>query len=182
MGYRDDDAVLRERIERLELQLARSAGQSMLLREQRDAAWAELAHLKGDRRALARARSATFRRSALHTALRVAGVVALGLSILPVTVLSLGLLFGGDIGAGLLCAVVPFLGVLAAVLLGLPGFVQWLERRGEMRRELARLAELSAAPRVRVAPHHELDRGASYDDPAVARSAAAARRRGGPTE
>lgn len=150
MTYRDDHAVLRERIERLELSLAKTAGRTMLLTEERDALQAELAQLTRDPRALARVRGKNLSRSALYGALRIAGGIGIGLAVLPMLVAALLIMLSGEVGGGFVCAIFPMLILAGVFLLKLPGIVTALELRVEKKQRERRARELSA-PQVRVA-------------------------------
>lgn len=150
MTYRNDEAVLRERIERLELSLAKSAGRAMLLTEERDALLAELSRLTRDPRALARVRQRNQSRSALYTALRILGGLGIGVLVVPMLVGALLVMSGGEVVTGLLCAILPLLILASVLLLKLPGIVTALELRVEKKQRERRAHELSA-PQVRVA-------------------------------
>ncbi len=164
MTYRDDDVVLRERIERLELSLAKAAGRTMLLTEERDALLAELAELTRDPKAIARLRSMNQSRSSLYAALRIVGGFGVALAVLPMFATALLMMIGGDLGPGLMCALFPLLLVVSVVLLKLPGIVGALELRVEKKRRQERAREL-AAPRVRVAADGQSASGAIEEAP-----------------
>jgi len=153
MTYRDDDAVLRERIERLELSLAKSAGRAMLLTEERDALLAELSQLTRDPRALARVREKNQTRSALYTALRILGGLGIAVAVVPMLIGVVLMMIGGELGGGLLCAMFPMLVLASVLLLKLPEIVTALELRVEKKQRERRARELSA-PRVRVATEY----------------------------
>jgi ABC-type tungstate transport system substrate-binding protein len=150
MTYRDDDAVLRERIERLELSLAKSAGRAMLLAEERDALHAELATLTRDPKALARVRGRNQSRSALFVAMRIFGLLGVGAVVVPMLLGALAAMVGGEPLGGLLCALVPMMIVGSVLLLKMPDIVTALELRVEKKQRERRARELSA-PQVRVA-------------------------------
>lgn len=171
MAYRNDDAVLRERIERLELSLARSAGRTMLLTEERDALLAELSELTRDPKALARVRERNQSRSALYSALRILGGLGIGLTVVPMFLLAVLIMIGGEVGGGLLCAIVPMLLVASVLLLKLPSIVTALELRVEKKQRERRARELST-PQVRVATDFAgIDGGAIEEaQPEAARS------------
>ena len=159
MTYRNDDAVLRERIERLELSLAKSAGRTMLLTEERDALLAELSELTRDPKALARIRQRNQSRSALYTALRILGGLGIGLTVVPMLIGALLIMVGGEVLGGLMCAIFPVLILASVLLLKLPEIVTALELRVEKKQHARRARELSA-PQVRVAVGGALDDGA----------------------
>lgn len=137
MAFRDSEVVLRERIERLELSLARTTGRVMRLTDERDALQAELERLTGDPKALARVRRAMRTRSALFVALRIVGVIGIVVAILPMVAIALFLLIDGKVGSGLLCGLFPLSIVAGILALKLPDLVHALELRLE-RRQRAR--------------------------------------------
>jgi hypothetical protein len=145
MTFRDNEAVLRERIDRLELSLAKAAGRSMLLEDEREELRAELERLTNDPTALARVRKSNARRSTLFGAMRVFGIVAVLFAVLPMFVFAFFMFFGSDPGAGILCATIPTFITLGVILLKTPEIMNAMELSAQKRRQAQK-----AAQRVRV--------------------------------
>lgn len=164
MGYRDETAVLRERIDQLELSLAKTTGRAMLFEDERDALSRRLDALTGDPRALARARSRNKLSKLPFRAMRVAGVLMLMAGLLPVAMMVLALMFN-EPATGLVCSVVPALIVLGTMALKMPEVVTWIQVREEKKRgekEAAALYRARARVDLGAEPEHELE----AEDPA----------------
>jgi hypothetical protein len=166
MAFRDDGVVLKERIDLLELQLAKTAGRAMQLGDERDALREELERLTRDPKALARVRRDRDKRSALYTALRLLGATTIVAVLVPMIALVVSMASQGDIGAAFVCGVVPFLTVAGTILLKLPEIVQALELRFERKEHARRAAELArprAQVRVETTDEVEVEAGEPHD-------------------
>ncbi len=151
MAFRDQDVIFKERIEQLELSLARSAGRVILLTEERDALRDQLERLTGDPKALARVRKQKGRQASLYSALRVLGGLVLLFALLPMLALVVTFLASGEPGMAVACASVPALIVYGVLAMKMPEIVQALELRFERKRHDRRAADLGRTPaRVRV--------------------------------
>ncbi|MFK7986439.1 MAG: hypothetical protein AB8I08_10435 [Sandaracinaceae bacterium] len=158
MGYRDETAVLRERIDQLELSLAKTTGRAMLFEDERDALSRRLDALTGDPRALARARSRNKLSKLPFRAMRVAGALMLVAGVLPMALMALALMFN-EPAAGLMCSIVPALIVLGTMALKMPEVVTWIQVREEKKRAETEAATLyRARARVDLSPsEHALE-------------------------
>ena len=162
MAYRDKEALYRDRIDELELELVKTAGRGMLATDERDRLRAELDRLTNDPRALRRARSAQSSRRALYWALRALGILMLLVTLAPLLATALVVLASGEILAGLMCTAIPLATLMGMLLLKLPDIVTWLELRHERKQRQLRKLQ-SQQKRVRVdlgyRPYEEHDVG-----------------------
>lgn len=163
-GYRDESAVLRERIDQLELSLAKTTGRAMLLEDERDALSRELDALTDDPRALARRRSRNKLSKLPFRVFRLVGLLMMTVGLLPLVLMALAVAVNEPV-AGLACSVVPALIVAGTLAFKLPDLVTWLQVREEEAR-----ARREAAARYRAKVRVEVPSGESeVREPVVGR-------------